>query len=87
VLCASAYYSFSVLVSTFLDDVWQMGAGMISLVLSMWLFNTQPVPFHAIGSSSPLITHTLPWSAMGASVAIACVLLAASWRVVESAEY
>jgi hypothetical protein len=92
VVSGSAYYSLSVLLSTFLEELWHVQIGMLSLFVSMWLFNNHHVPdslnlYYAIGLGSPLFTHALPWGPMGASLAIAIVLLAVSLKLMQGAEY
>jgi hypothetical protein len=51
-----------------------------------------PVPqslniFQAIGESSPLFTHALPWASMGISLGAAALLLLAAMKVVQAREY
>lgn len=92
IACASAIYCLSVLLSTFLDDqlrVWctLMGSG------ALWWLSTQArVPafidiFRGMSKGSPLISHTIPWGAMGFSVGLAAVLLFAALKVAQAREY
>jgi len=91
-LCSSGVYSLSVLLATFLDQLWQVWGSMAAVFLLRWLFSTIGLPqsfniFRAMGVSSPLSTHALPWSAMGISVGVAAILLLAAGKVVQIREY
>lgn len=43
--------------------------------------------FQAMGKSSPLFTHTLPWASMGVSLCAAAILFAGAARVNQMREY
>jgi hypothetical protein len=43
--------------------------------------------FGFLGGASPLVTHTLPWPAMGISLCVSLILFLAALRIVESREY
>ena len=91
-VCTSAFYSVGVLLSTFLDDVWQ---NMISMfgVMFLWGLLSRPfLPpsldiFRAMGQSSPLFTHMFPWASMAISLGAAAILFLAAMRVVQTHEY
>jgi hypothetical protein len=92
VVCASGFYSINVLLATFLDDLWRLWAGMIFLGVSWWVFAETSWPpslnlFRAMGAGSPLITHAMPWAAMGLSAVLATAVFFASLKVVQAREY
>jgi hypothetical protein len=90
--CSSMFYSISVLLSTFLDELWRVWGTMIAAG-SLWLaFDktrlAEPVNmFRAMGEGSPLLAHTMPWGAMVFSVGMAVVFFIVAWRVVRVREY
>jgi hypothetical protein len=91
-VCGTAFYSAGVLLSTFLDDVWQYQISMFGSLFLWWLLSRPFLPtsvniYRAMGQSSPLFTHTLPWASMGVSLGVATVLLLTALRVVETREY
>jgi hypothetical protein len=43
--------------------------------------------FRAMGASSPLFTHAMPWASMAVSVGAGMVLLFAAARVIQLREY
>jgi len=92
IACASAIYFLSVLLATFLDDVWRIWGTMIGVAAFWWISSHTPLPaftniFRAMGKSSPLIAHTTPWNAIAFSVALSAILLFAALRVVQAREY
>jgi hypothetical protein len=40
-----------------------------------------------MGDGSPLLAHTMPWPAMGVSLAVAGVLFVAALKIVQAREY
>ena len=91
-VCAVGLYSIGVLLSTVLNDLYRGWASMFGVVFLYWFLRTARLPkaaniFQAMGESSPLFTHSLPWSSMGVSLGAAAVLLLIANRVVESLEY
>ncbi len=92
VACASGLYSISVLLATFLDDLWRFQGSMISFAALWWLSNHTPLPasaniFRAMSEGSPLIAHTMPWTAIGLSLCLAAILFFAALKVVQTREY
>ncbi|MCP5110825.1 MAG: hypothetical protein GY953_08330, partial [bacterium] len=92
VVCVTGLYCIPVLLATFLDDQWRLSGSMIVFGALWWLFNYTPLPasaniFRAMGDSSPLIAHTMPWLAMSISLGLAAVLFFAALKVVQSREY
>jgi ABC-2 type transport system permease protein len=91
-VCTSCLYAASLLLSTFLDDLWSIYGSVIVFVMFWWFLNRDAVPaslniFRAMGESSPLIAHTMPWTAMGFSLALAAALFGATVKVVRAREY
>jgi ABC-2 type transport system permease protein len=92
IACASACYSISVVLATFLDDLWRMFGSMIAFWALWGLSNYAPLPVsvnivRAMGEGSPLLTHTMPWTAMGVSLALAAILFFAALKIVQVREY
>jgi len=85
-LCSAAGFGVSTLFATFLDQQWQAFASMFVVFFGRALFTkygAHPSTFdfyRAMGNASPLVTHALPWTAIGLSVAIgaACLIAAVS---------
>lgn len=92
IVCGSFFYCITVLLATFLDDLWRVWGSFICYGALWWLAFRIPAPkslnvFLAIGDNSPVLAHTMPWTAMAFSLALAAVLLFASLKVVEAREY
>jgi hypothetical protein len=88
----STFYFVSVLLATFLDDVWRMWGSMISYAalwgLSRWIALPAAVDiFRAIGDGSPLIAHAMPWSPMIFSLGLSAVLFFAALKIAQAREY
>jgi hypothetical protein len=92
IACGSTLYGISVLLATFLDDQWRAW-GTMGLSAGLWWACTHlPVPramniFRAMTEGSPLLAHTMPWAAMGFSVALGLGLLFVAARIVQVREY
>ena len=91
-VCGVAFYSISVLLSTFLDDLTQNWSSMFGLVCLRAVFMGVHVPpslniFQAVGEGSPLFTHSLPWATMGVAVACAAIFGSAAFFVLNTREY
>jgi hypothetical protein len=92
ITCASALYCLSVLLATFLDDQWRAWGTMIASAALWWLSIHTPFPasadiFRAMREGSPLIAHTIPWTAMAFSLGLAAILFFAALKVVQTREY
>lgn len=92
ITCASGPYFISVLLATFLDDLWRLYGTAIAFGALWWVSNhvRLPAPMNivrAMGEGSPLIAHTMPWAAMAFSLGLAAVLFAAALKAVQSREY
>ncbi|MDE1176663.1 MAG: hypothetical protein PW789_08645 [Edaphobacter sp.] len=92
IACGSTLYGISVLLATFLDDVWRTWGTMMVSAGLWWMSLHVPVPetvniFRAMREGSPVLAHTMPWAAMGFSVALGAALLLAATRIVQAREY
>lgn len=92
IACASALYCLSVLLATFLDDQWRAWGTMIASTALWWLSTHTPLPasaniFRAMREGSPLLAHTVPWTAMAFSLGLAAILFFAALKVVQTREY
>ena len=90
--CTTGFFFISVLSATFLDDMWQYCGSLIAIVLLRGLSSFIRVPahldiFHSIGGGSPLVTHAIPWTAIGISLGVGCMLFAIAVKIVETREY
>jgi hypothetical protein len=93
VACLSTPYFVSVLLATFLDDQWRMKGTMISFGALWALLHWIPWPASVdfvralTGDRSPLMAHTLPWPAIGVSMALSATLFFAALKIVQAREY
>jgi len=92
ITCASGLYSMSVLLATFLDDLWRLYGTAIAFGALWWVSNHASVPvsmniLRAMGEGSPPIAHTMPWAPMAFSLGLAAILFIAALKVVQSREY
>ena len=91
-VCNCALYSISLVLATFLDEALKQLAGMI-MVMAGGLYSARgSLPpfidiFRAMGSASPIFTHTLPWVAMAGSLGISVILFLAALKIVQTREY
>jgi hypothetical protein len=91
-VCASGLYCITLLLATFLDDVWRMWGSVAVFAALSWLFNHTPALasaniFRAMGDGLPLLAHALPWTAMAFSLELASILFFAALKVVQLREY
>lgn len=92
IAAASALYFVSVLLATFLDDQWRIWGTMLVPLVFWQLSRLIPLPafadiLRAIGNGSPLITHTMPWSTIAFSLALAAAFFVAALKVAQTREY
>jgi hypothetical protein len=92
IVCASSLYAIAVLMATFLDDLWRMWFSMLAYAALFLIFRLTSVParlniFRAMTDQSPLVTHKIPWTAMGLSLAASAVLFLAALKIVRRREY
>jgi hypothetical protein len=93
IVCASSLYFLSVLLGAFLDDQWRMwvtlmASGMIWMLCTFVRLPTSiNVVRAAMGESSPLVAHTMPWMAMLCSLVLTAIFFVAAVKVVQLREY
>lgn len=91
-ICTASFHFLSVFSATFLGEVWQVWGSLRGIGCLWWILARLHVPasmnvFGFLGSASPLITHRLPWPAMGISLLASAILFFAALRIVETREY
>ena len=87
-ICSSVVYFISVLLATFLDDVWQIWTSAIAVAALRLIPSPSPFNlFQTMGDGSPLLTHSLPWTTMGISVTAAAILFWGAVKIAEAREY
>jgi hypothetical protein len=92
IVCASVFYCITVLLATFLDDLWRVWGSFLCYGAIWWLAYKIPTPasvnvFWAMGDGSPVLAHTVPWTAMAFALGLAAVLFFAALKVVQHREY
>jgi len=92
IVCGSAFYCITVLLATFLDDLWRVWGSFLCYGAIWWLAYKIPAPtsvniFRAMGDGSPVLAHTMPWTAMAFAFGLATVLFFAAFKVVQHREY
>jgi hypothetical protein len=92
VVCGSAFYCITVLLATLLDDLWRVWGSFLCYGAIWWLAYKIPAPasvnvFLAMGDRSPVLAHTMPWTAMAFSLGLAAILLFAALKAVQTREY
>jgi len=80
------------MLATFLDDLWRMKGGMIAFGALWALSSLTPLPasvdiIRAMGDGSPIVAHTVPWTTMAFSLALAAILFFAALKVAQTREY
>ena len=92
IACASAPYFLCVMLVALLDDQWRSwGAGIACMAMGGIPYLIR-VPAYtdilrAMGDGSPLVAHTLPWSAMAFSLALAAAFFFAALKIIRRREY
>jgi hypothetical protein len=96
-LCATGFYGLSTLLSTFLDQLWQIWGSMIAFFVFAWSSEKFRIPpdfdiFHAIAGASPIgpahaAMNHMPWTAIAVSLCAGAVFMLAALRVVQTREY
>jgi hypothetical protein len=92
IVCGSAFYCITVLLATFLDDLWRVWGSFICYGAIWWLTEKIPAPaslnvFRAMQDGSPLLAHTMPWTPMAFALGLAAILFLAALKVVQRREY
>ena len=91
-LASVGIYGMATLLSTFLDQQWQVFGGMGVLALLKWLFQKGWLPasvdvIGAMGNESPLVTHQLQWTPLFVSVAAGALFFIGALKIVQKKEY
>lgn len=90
--CFSGLYFLSVLLATFLDPPWRVGASLLAFA-AVWLLSSYAhLPtsidiYWAMQDGSPLLTHAIPWSTLAFSLGLAAILFFAAVKIVQRREY
>lgn len=92
IVCGSAVYFLSVLLGTFLDEMWRVWGTMIAAVALGWLSVHTYLPasvdfIRATGKNSSLYTHAMPWSAMAFAVVLSAAFFYAALKIAQVREY
>jgi ABC-2 type transport system permease protein len=92
IACASVFYFLSVLLDTFLDQMWRIWGTFISFSVLWWLSLHTRLPasvdiFREMGKGSPLITHTIPLAAIAFSLVLSAILFFVALKVAQTREY
>jgi hypothetical protein len=90
--CASGLYSITVLLATFLDDLWRIWGSGIAFAALWWVQSHTSWPpsanvFWALTQGSPLIAHAVPWTAIAFSLGLAAILFCAALKIARTREY
>lgn len=91
--CASSLYFLSVLLATFLDEIWRMKGGIIAFGGLWALSSFVPLPASVnivramLGDRSPLLAHVMPWNTMAFSLALSAILFLAALKIVQAREH
>lgn len=91
-IITSSFHLLSVLLSTFLNESLSLAASMWSVTLLWVLHYNHALPptldlFSILGVASPLVTHAVPWAALGAVAAAGTVFFWAALKLVRAREY
>lgn len=91
-VCGSAIYAISVLLGILLEETWRIWGSMIAAGALFLVCSKTPLPaslnlLRAMSDDSPVIAHTMPWTAMAFSAALSAVLFFAAVKVARTREY
>jgi ABC-2 type transport system permease protein len=92
-LCVSGFYFVAVVFAALIEDqMFQMWASIAIIGLVYWLSTKIAVPtslniFKALGSASPLFTHTVPWASIGISISASIILFFIALKIIQAREY
>jgi hypothetical protein len=91
-VCGLAFYGLSILTATLVDDTWHVWSSTL-VIMVLWappvrrLLPQALDVFRPFTGASPLLTHTLPWTAMAESVVAGGAFVWAALKVVRAQEY
>jgi hypothetical protein len=91
-VCSLAIYLLSVFLATFLDEQWRILGTLLAFFALVWASSRNVVPpyfdlVRAMREGSPLISHTIPWAALSASVGIGAIFFVAALKIAQFREY
>jgi hypothetical protein len=91
-VCTACIHFVSVFLATFLEETWHIFGSIFFVVVAWWSLSRVSLRpslnvFRFLGDASPLITHALPWPAMGISLLSSAILFLCALKVVQSREY
>ncbi len=91
-ICTACIHFVSIFLATFLEETWHIFGSMFVVVVAWWSLSRLSLRpslnvFRFLGGASPLITHALPWPAMGVSLISSAILFLFALKVVQSREY
>lgn len=92
IVSISVLYFVSVVLATLLDDQWRTWGTLFAAIATVWLVGHVHVPpmvnvYWAMTKGSPLLAHSIPWSAMGFSAALSVVLFFVAVAIARRREY
>jgi len=92
IVCGTTFYCVAVLLGSFLDDQWRTWGTMLVAGALVWASSQHWLPasvdiIAAMGKSSPLFGHAMPWGPMIFSLAASAVLFLATLTIVHRREY
>ena len=91
IVCSSGLYGISVLLATFLDDIWRFWGSAVAFGCLWWLQDhAMPASaniIRAMSGGSPLVSQTVPWTAMAVSLGLAAILFLMALKIVQRREY
>jgi hypothetical protein len=92
IACSTGIYAIPVVLATFLDDQWRIWGSVLVTGALWWLFNNTALPssmniFKVIGEASPLMVHSVPWTAMAVSMVFASGCFFLALRIARVREY
>ena len=92
IACTSILYFVSVVLATLLDDQWRTWGTMLAAVAMYYPLTRYAAPsavnvYWAMTKGSPLLAHSIPWSAMGFSIALSAVLFLVAVAIARRREY
>lgn len=92
IVCSAGIYAVPMLLATFLDDLGRMLGSVPVFAALWWILRHTPLPasmdlFRAMGDRSPLVSHTMPWTAMAFSLGLAALLFFGALKIVQRRQY
>lgn len=87
--CCLSFYFISAMMAIFLDHQWQLYGGVAVVWFFWWLTRDVQNRFNVFATlgAPALVTHAIPWEAIGVSVVAAAVLYSVTLRIIETREF